>query len=43
VVLEVLRQVTVLARSLDRVNHGRAFRAFELGELGCERVALSRG
>ena len=42
VVLEVLRQVAVLTRGLDRLHHGRTLRAFELGELVGERLVLRR-
>ena len=40
VILEVLRQVAVLARSLDRLDDRLAARALELRELGGERLAL---
>jgi hypothetical protein len=43
VVFEVLRQVAVLTRRFDRLNDGCALRAFELGKLRGERVALTRG
>ena len=43
VVLEVLREVAVLARRLDRQDDRLPARALELGELGRERRALARG
>ena len=43
VVFEVLRQIAMLARGFDRVHRCCAFRAFELGKLGGERVALAHG
>ena len=43
VVLEVLRQVAVLARRFDCENDGCSLRPLELGELGRKGVALPRG
>ena len=43
VVLEVLRQVAVLARCLDRQHDRLTARAFELRELGRELRTLGRG
>ena len=41
VVGEVLGEVTEAAGGRDRFHHLGPLRALELGELGCERVALS--
>jgi len=42
VVFEVLRQVAVLARRLDRLNDCRSRRALELGKLVSQRLPLRR-
>ena len=43
VVLEVLREVAEGARRRDRLDRGLALRAFHVGELGLERLALGGG